>query len=444
MKKGYVSTLLIIVVAAAALIGCGTRGGSGSGSATNTPNPPQNDFAGAWEFVMTSSVYPSGGGGNITLVEAIVTQNGSALSASGQQVQVIGVIAGGTYPAKFVIDGNCAQPTPGTNTFAGAVSSENGKPTAVSLAFDEGGVQYTASAIVSDDGTIDGTYVGGSGPCAGDAGVLVGYGVPSLTGTYVGVLSLSGSDAVTANLVEAKNYSLAVNGIPNVSLNGTVVADAAFASGTIDGSSVSLFTFFDPAGTFTGLTGPTLSVFDAKTFAFYGALGGTTVQTQTVPSIIGISPGSGVVGTPVTITGANFGSTQGTSTVTFNGVTGAPTSWSATSIVVPVPSGATTGNVVVSVNGVASNGVPFTVQPTPSITSLSPTSGVVGTLVTVSGTNFGATQGTSMVTFNGTVGAPVSWSATSIQVPVPSGATTGNVVVTVGGVPSSGVAFTVP
>jgi hypothetical protein len=49
-----------------------------------------------------------------------------------------------------------------------------------------------------------------------------------------------------------------------------------------------------------------------------------------------------------------------------------------------------------------------------------------------------------MVTFNGTVGAPVSWSSTSILVPVPSGATTGNVVVTVGGVSSNGVPFTVP
>ena len=45
----------------------------------------------------------------------------------------------------------------------------------------------------------------------------------------------------------------------------------------------------------------------------------------------------------------------------FNGTAGTPTSWSATSITVPVPSGATSGNVVVTVSGVASNGVNFTV-----------------------------------------------------------------------------------
>ena len=98
----------------------------------------------------------------------------------------------------------------------------------------------------------------------------------------------------------------------------------------------------------------------------------------------------------MTITGTNFGATQGTSTVTFNGTAATPTSWSATSIAVPVPSGATTGNVVVTVGGAGSNGVNFTV--TPSITILSPNSGPVGTAVTITGTNFGATQGTSTVT----------------------------------------------
>ena len=112
-----------------------------------------------------------------------------------------------------------------------------------------------------------------------------------------------------------------------------------------------------------------------------------------------LSPTSGAVGASVTITGTNFGSTQGTSTVTFNGTTATTiTSWSATSIVATVPTGATTGNVVVNASGVNSNGVSFTVVASPSITSLSPTSGAVGASVTITGTNFGATQGTSTVT----------------------------------------------
>jgi hypothetical protein len=111
---------------------------------------------------------------------------------------------------------------------------------------------------------------------------------------------------------------------------------------------------------------------------------------------------------------------------------------------VPVPSGAITGNVVVTVGGMASNGVNFTVTgPPPTITNLNPTSGAAGASVTITGTNFGATQSTSTVTFNGTSATPTNWSATGITVPVPAGATTGPVVVTVSGVPSSGVSFTV-
>jgi O-glycosyl hydrolase len=87
-----------------------------------------------------------------------------------------------------------------------------------------------------------------------------------------------------------------------------------------------------------------------------------TAAASPTPSIASLSPTSGTVGTPVTISGANFGSTQGTTAVTFNGTAAAPTSWSASTIVVPVPSGATTGPVVVTVNGVASNGVTFTVN----------------------------------------------------------------------------------
>ena len=78
------------------------------------------------------------------------------------------------------------------------------------------------------------------------------------------------------------------------------------------------------------------------------------------PSITTLTPTTGSVGTPVTIAGSNFGATQNLSTVRFNGVTATPTSWSNTSIVAPVPAGATTGPVVVTVSGVDSNGVTFT------------------------------------------------------------------------------------
>ena len=173
----------------------------------------------------------------------------------------------------------------------------------------------------------------------------------------------------------------------------------------------------------------------------YGGGGGGNT-----PYISGLSVASGPVGISVTITGSHFGATQGSSVVTFNGTAASPTSWSDTAITVPVPSGATTGPVVVTVGGVASNGSTFTVTstPGPNITMLSPTSGPVGAAVTITGTNFGASQGSSSVTFyNNQTATVTSWSATSIVVSVPAGASTGSVVVSVGGVASNGVSFTV-
>src|SRR5713101_5354299 len=167
------------------------------------------------------------------------------------------------------------------------------------------------------------------------------------------------------------------------------------------------------------------------------------VAQAAAPTISSLSPSSGAVGASVTITGTNFGSTQGTSTVKFNGTSASATSWSATSIVATVPSGATTGNVVVTVSNKASNGVTFTVVPAPNISSLSPTSGAVGASVTITGTNFGVSQGTGTVKFNATTATVGTWSATSITTTVPSGATTGNVVVFASGVNTNGISFTV-
>src|SRR5579864_347757 len=162
------------------------------------------------------------------------------------------------------------------------------------------------------------------------------------------------------------------------------------------------------------------------------------------PTISSLTPNVGAVGTSVVIAGTNFRSTQASSTVSFNGIASTPTAWSATSITAPVPTGAASGPVVVTVGGQASNGSTFTVTPAPSITSLAPNTGAVGSVVTISGSNFGSTQGNGGVKF-GTLAATISsWSSTSIVATVPTGAVTGSVVVTAaGGVASNGSTFTV-
>ena len=78
----------------------------------------------------------------------------------------------------------------------------------------------------------------------------------------------------------------------------------------------------------------------------------------------------------------------------------------------------------------------------PKITSLKPTSGSAGTVVTVTGTGFG---GATAVRFNGKAAKTFSVaSATKIKATVPAGATTGKVTVTTpGGTATSAAKFTV-
>ncbi len=197
--------------------------------------------------------------------------------------------------------------------------------------------------------------------------------------------------------------------------------------------------------------GSTTTNFNAE-LDIEGTLNGNYNSRVDMPAILPpptlvapLSPTSGGVGQLVTVSGTNFGATQGTSTIRFNTTTATPTTWSATSITAPVPSGATTGNATVTVAGQVSNGLAFTVLPTPTISSLSPTSGAPGVAVTINGSNFGASQGTSTVTFNGTpITTITSWIATRIVTVVPAGASTGPVRVTVNGVASAGTTFTVP
>jgi len=77
-----------------------------------------------------------------------------------------------------------------------------------------------------------------------------------------------------------------------------------------------------------------------------------------------ISPAAGIVGASVTVLGSNFGSSLGT--VTFNGTAASVVKWTNYSVVVNVPAGDSSGNVVVTAGGQASNAVNFNVVTLPN------------------------------------------------------------------------------
>jgi len=160
----------------------------------------------------------------------------------------------------------------------------------------------------------------------------------------------------------------------------------------------------------------------------------STAQTLAglAPTISSLPFGTGGnVGNTVVLDGTYFGTSQGSSTVTFNGVSASISSWSDTQIGTSVPSGATSGSLVVTVNGVASNSINFRVLVAAAISGVSPSSGGTGTSVTISGTNLGDASDSIQVWFNGAIATPTSVSENSIVVPVPAAATVGAGSVTV-------------
>ena len=190
-----------------------------------------------------------------------------------------------------------------------------------------------------------------------------------------------------------------------------------------------------PAGATAGpITVETPAADTASTANFIPAAAG-------VPTITSFSPTTGSVGSSVVITGTNFWCTT---SVMFN--TTAATTYvvnSATQITATVPVGTTTGplHVTTTGGGPANSATSFTVVAGPAITSFTPTSGDVGTSVTITGTNL---TGVTGVKFNGITAVFTTSTATSVTATVPSGATTGKITVTTsGGTATSTTDFTV-
>lgn len=81
---------------------------------------------------------------------------------------------------------------------------------------------------------------------------------------------------------------------------------------------------------------------------------------------------------------------------------------------------------------------------TPTVSSLSPTTGSAGTYVTISGSGFNATAANNTVKFNGISATVTAATATSLTVIVPNSASTGSVsITTAGGTATSALSFTV-
>lgn len=139
-------------------------------------------------------------------------------------------------------------------------------------------------------------------------------------------------------------------------------------------------------------------------------------------NITGFTPNAGGPGTPLTISGLNF---LDTSSVSFNGVPAFFTVSSNSSIAVLVPNNANSGPITVTTPaGSATSSSPF--YASPQIVSFTPTNGLPGTNVTVTGNNF---LGATAVRFNGQTASFSYFDNAKIVAVTPPGAQTGPITI---------------
>jgi streptogramin lyase len=330
----------------------------------------------------------------------------------------------------------------GTNFVTGASVAVNNSGVTVSNVLVASTSQITATFTIASSATLGAANVtvttsgGTSSPVVftilPPAPVLTSIS-PSkgVVGMSVGV-TLGGSNFVSGSTTVSVTGGVTVSNVVVVSATQLTATFAISSGATLGAANVTVTT----AG---GTSSPVVF----------------TILPQT-PVLTSISPATGVVGTSVgvTLTGANFVSGGTTVSVTggvtvSNVVVASATQLTAT---FAISSSATLGgaSVTVTTAGGTSSPVVFTIlPPTPVLTSVSPSKGVVGTSVgvTLIGSNFVSGSTTVSVTGGVTVSNGVVVSATQLTatVAISGGATLGaaNVTVATAGGTSSPVVFTI-
>lgn len=229
-----------------------------------------------------------------------------------------------------------------------------------------------------------------------------------------------------------------LTGATALTLNGAAITGFTVVNATT-------ITFVVPAGASSGtiaVTTPSGTATSTGTFTF--------IPNNSLPTITSLAPATTVAGSAsftLTVNGTGFVSG---SVINFNGTALTTSFVSATQLTATVAAAAVTTagtyNVTVTTpapGGGTSAAATFTVTAAaPTITSFTPTTGLVGDLVTITGTNF---TGATAVTLNGVAitGFTVV-NATTITFTVPTGATSGTIAVTTpGGTATSTGTFTV-
>jgi hypothetical protein len=332
------------------------------------------------------------GSNQTTTVTVIPTGTATTITSSPSGLALVVDSAACTAPCTYTW-------TPGTNhTIAVSQTTQQGGS----------GTQYVLP-IWSDGGATSHSIVAPSSPTTYTAAFTTQY-------TLTTAVNPSGAGTITLNPQQTWYNS------------GAAVSVSASAN------SGNQFTGF--TGNLTGTPSPqTLNVTAPMSVTAQFAASGYTISGQVTLG------GAGLSGVTLSLTGTSSGQATtpasgnyafavqaGSYTVTpsLQGYTFSPASWN------------------ITITSASQSGANFAAQTSgPVLTSFAPSSAAVGAAVTISGSNFGTTQGT--VTFNGTAASISAWGNASITAAVPNGLSPGQVqvVVTANGNASAPMLFTV-
>jgi hypothetical protein len=284
---------------------------------------------------------------------------------------------------------------------------------------------------------------GGDPSGYGEGAVFLGTVTPSSNGSFTAILpSVAPGALITATatdefgdtsefshdiLLASTSPPAIASFSPNHGTTGTTVTitGSGFAGTTavaFGGTAASAFSVAsDTSLTATVAAGTTTGSVSVT------ATGGTRSSSALFylpPTISGVSPVNAAERATVTVTGTNLlGATQ----VQLGGA-GVPFSVASNGrLTFTVPAGSAGGTVHVTAPGGSDTSAgSVTIIPPPTVSSVSPGSGPLGTLVTITGTNLTGTVG---VEIGHLVTVPTSVSATQVTFTIPPGAATGTITI---------------
>ena len=417
----------------------GTSTGTSASSFTITPAPSISSFTpGAGPVSMAVTI--TGTNFSTTAATNIVKFNGTlAVPTSATTTQIVVAVPSGATTGPITV-------TLGTVTAASATTfTVTPAPTIIALAPSAGPITMPVTITGTNFSTVPSANIVkfhgvAATPTSATATQIV-VPVPTAATTGTVTVSLGTATAASAASFTVTPAPMLTSFSPSAGPIATVVTLVGTNFSTTASANTVKFNGTAAIPTTSTATQIAVPVPPGATSGTITVSLGTATATSTssftvpaTPAIASFSPGSGPIGQVVTLTGTHFSATASANTIKFNGTAATATSSTATQIVVPVPSGASSGPITVVVGGVTgTSATSFTVLPTPTIVSVSPASGPVGQVVTLTGTNFSTTASANTVKFNGTAATPTTSTATQIVVPVPSGAPSGVITVSVGG-----------